>query len=76
MRAFEMKHVAITAVLMMLAVPAFAHHKPGHVTLAKTTADQRALAQAIAGRIQTALDAEPFKAEKDCKGQGCTASAQ
>lgn len=71
-----MKHIALIAVLMTLAAPAFAHHTPGHVTLAKATADQRALAQVIAGRIQTALDAEPFTAEKDCKGQGCTASAQ
>jgi hypothetical protein len=71
-----MKYLAITAVLMTLCVPAFAQDDAVRPVMAKTNAGQRALAQLIAGRIQTSLDAEPFVAEKECKGEDCTASAQ
>ncbi len=72
-----MKYIAMTAVLMSLVtVPALADRADGvQPVLAKASADQRAWAQSVAGRIQSALDADPFPASKDCKGDNCTASA-
>jgi len=75
MKGHTMKYIATIAVLMMLAVPAQANNAGAHPVMAKTSADQRALAQSLAGRIQSALDADPFTAEKNCKGENCTASA-
>lgn len=72
-----MKYIAAIAVLMILAVPAIAGPaSTARPVMAKATADQRALAQQIAGRIQGALDAEPFAADKECKDSNCTASAK
>ena len=70
-----MKYIVTIAVLMSLALPAVAGPSaPVRPVMAKASAEQRAVAQLIAGRIQGALDAEPFAA-KECKGSDCTASA-
>lgn len=70
-----MKYLAMIAVLMTLTVvPAFANQHDTQPVLARTSTAQRAWAQLVAGRIQSALDAEPF-AGKECKGDDCTASA-
>ena len=76
-RGFTMKYVTLIAALMILALPAQADRADASTrpVMAKTSPEQRALAQLIAGRIQGALDAEPFAADKDCKGAACTAAA-
>ena len=72
-----MKYVTLIAALMMLALPAQADRADASTrpVMAKTSPEQRALAQLIAGRIQSALAAEPFSADKNCKGEACTAAA-
>jgi hypothetical protein len=71
-----MKYIALITVLMTFAVmPAHAgDDTAAQPVMAKATPDQRAWAQNISGRIQSALDAEPFTA-RNCKGENCTASA-
>jgi hypothetical protein len=72
-----MKYVTLIAALLMLALPAQADRvdAANRPVMARTSPEQRALAQLIAGRIQSALDAEPFAADKNCKGAACTAAA-
>jgi hypothetical protein len=71
-----MKHLILLAGIAALtcAMTPAARADQAAPALAKSTAEQHALAEAISARVRSALDGEPYDLDKSCNGAPCTVS--
>jgi hypothetical protein len=71
-----MKYIASLSILLALALPAVAGPAQPKVVIAKSTAEQRAMAELVSARIRAALDGEAYALDKPCDGSSCTVSSR